>query len=155
MKFRTEQLEDMERLVGRDDVYVAPEGDRGWAILKAEDEESLRQAFLEGQEAEEVQPVLPVREYVIILGAREYLKDFKMRFVDDPSGALADARRVVGRALESLGYPPPERANEASKTRQEVLREYQRTDTADSGNLEEMRDAFNRLSSLLERAAGA
>ena len=155
MKFRTEQLDDMERLVGRDDVYVAPEGDRGWAILKAEDEESLRQAFLEGQEAEEVQPVLPVREYVIILGAREYLKDFKMRFVDDPSGALADARRVVGRALESLGYQPPERANEASKTRQEVLREYQRTDTADSGNLEEMRDAFNRLSSLLERAAGA
>ena len=155
MKFRTEQLEDMERLVGRDDVYVAPEGDRGWAILKAEDEESLRQAFLEGQEAEEVQPVLPVREYVIILGAREYLKDFKMRFVDDPSGALADARRVVGRVLKSLGYPPPERANEASKTRQEILREYQRTGTADSGNLEEMRDAFNRLSSLLERAAGA
>jgi hypothetical protein len=52
----------------------------------------LRQNFLEGQEAEEVQPVVPVREYMTIRGTREDLENAKARFVDDPSGALAEAQ---------------------------------------------------------------
>ncbi len=153
VKFKAKQLESVERIADRDDVYIAPEGDWGWTILEAEDEESLRQDFLEDQEAEEVQPVLPAREYMAILGAREHLEDSKARFVDDPSEALAEARRAVGRALEARGYPPPERANEALESRQEVLREYQDTDTGDSGSLEDMRSAINRLSDLLDRLA--
>ena len=71
----------------------------------------------------------------------------------DPSGALEDARQAVGRALEARGYPSSERANEASGSRQEVLREYQDTDTGHSENLEDTRSAFNRLSDLLDRVA--
>ena len=153
VKFEAKQLENVERIVDRDDVYVAPEGDWWWTILEAEDEESLRQDFLAGQEAEEVQPVLPAREYMAIVGAREYLEDSKARFVDDPSGALAEARRAVGQALEARGYPPPERASEAPQSRQEVLREYQETDMGDSGSIEDMRSAFSRLSDLLDRLA--
>jgi hypothetical protein len=152
IKFKTERSEIMERIANRDNVYIVPEGDQGWAILEAEDEQSLRQD-LQGQETEEVQPVLPVREYLAILGAREYLNDSKARFLDDPSGALAEARKAVGQALEARGYPPPERANEAPRARQEVLREYQDTNIEDSGNLEDVRDAFNRLSDLLDRLA--
>jgi hypothetical protein len=152
IKFKTERSEIMERIANRDNVYIVPEGDRGWTILEAEDEQSLRQD-LQGQETEEVQPVLPVREYLAILGAREYLNDSKARFLDDPSGALAEARKAVGQALEARGYPPPERANEAPRARQEVLREYQDTNIEDSGNLEDVRDAFNRLSDLLDRLA--
>ena len=151
VKFKTEQLPNMEYVADRDDVYIASERDRGWAILEAEDEESLRQDLLEGQEAEEVQPVLPAREYVAIRRACEELENSKARFVDDPSGALAEARRSVGQALEARGYPPPERANEAPRPRQEILREYQSTDTGDSGSLEDMRGAFERLSGLLDR----
>jgi hypothetical protein len=153
VKFKAKQLENVERIADRDDLYAAPEGDWWWTILEAEDEESLRQDFLAGQEAEEVQPVLPAREYLAILGAREHLEDSKARFVDDPSEALAEARRAVGQALEVRRYPPPERANEASESRQEILREYQDTDTGDSGNMEDMRSAFNRLSDLLDRLA--
>ena len=78
-----------------------------------EGEESLRRDLLEGQEAEETQPVLPAQEYVAVQRAHEDLENSKARFVDDPSGALAEARRSVGQALEARGYPPPERANEA------------------------------------------
>jgi hypothetical protein len=152
IKFKTEQSEIMERIANRDNVYVVPEGDQGWAILEAEDEQSLRQD-LEGQEVEQVQPVLPVREYLAILGAREYLNDSKARFLDDPSGALTEARQAVGQALEARGYPPPERVNEAPQSRQEVLQEYQDTNIDDAGSLEDVRDAFNRLSGLLDRLA--
>lgn len=152
VKFRMERLaEDLEHVAGEEGVYVAPEGDQVWAILEADSEESLRQDILEGEMAEEVQPVLPGREYLVIRNARQELEDCKARFVDDPSGALAEARRSVGRVLEARGYPPPERADEASESRQELLREYQSTDTGDSGNLEDSRNAFNRLSELLDR----
>lgn len=150
VKFDMHQLRDMEEVADRDDVYISPEGDRGWTILEAEDEETLRRT-LEGQGAEEFQPVLPAREYTAILSARSDLEDSKTRFVDDPSGAVTEARRSVGRAMEARGYPPPERANEAPGSRQEVLREYQDTDPGDSGSLEDMRDALNRLSHLLDR----
>ena len=92
VKFRTEHLKNMEYVADRGEAYIDPEGDRGWAILEAEDEETLRQNFLEGQEAEEVQPVVPVREYMTIRGTREDLENAKARFVDDPSGALAEAQ---------------------------------------------------------------
>lgn len=140
--------------IDRGDVYVSPEGDRGWVILEAEDEESLRRA-LEGQEVEEVQPVLPAREYAAILEAQRGLENSKSRFVDDPSDALSRARQAVLQALEARGYPPPERANEATTTRQEVLQEYQNTDTGDSGSLEDMRGAFDRLSHVLDRLTRA
>ncbi len=65
---------------------------------------------LEGQEVEEVQPVLPAREHAAILKARRNLENSKTRFVDDPSEALAEARRAVGQALEPRGYPLPEPA---------------------------------------------
>ena len=152
VKFKTEQSEIMERIASRDNLYVVPEGDWGWAILEVGDEQALRQD-LEGQEAEEVQPVLPIGEYLAILGAREYLNDSKAHFLDDPSGALAEARQAVGQALEARGYPPPERASEAPQARQEILREYQDTNIEDSGSLEDVRDAFNRLSDLLNRLA--
>jgi hypothetical protein len=106
---------------------------------------------VEGQEVEEVQPVLLAGEYVAIGRARRELEDSKARFVDDPTGALAEARESVSKALEARGYPPPERANEASRSRQEVLREYQETDAGDSASLEDTRGAFNRLSDLLDR----
>jgi hypothetical protein len=149
--FKTQQLTNLEHMADREDVYISVEGDRGLAIVEAEDEESLRRDLLEGQEAEEVQSVLTAREYVGIQKAREDLENSKTRFVDDPSGALAEARRSVGQALEARGYPPPERANEAPQSRQEILQEYQSTDMGDSGGLEEMRGAFNRLSDLLDR----
>jgi hypothetical protein len=153
VRFETEQLA-MEEVEDRHDVYFAPEVDRAWAILEARDEESLRQN-LEGQGVEEVQPMLPAREYVAILGARRDLEESKTRFVDDPSGALAEARKAVGRALEARGYPSSQRADEASGSRQEILRDYQNTDTEDSGNLEDVRGSFNHLSDLLDRIARA
>jgi len=151
VKFRTEQLTNIPYVANREHVYITPEGDRGWAILEAEGEEHLRQDLLEGQEAEEIQSVLTLEEYVVTQKAREDLENSKARFVDDPSGALAEARRSVGQVLESRGYPPPERANEAPQARQEILQEYQSTDMGDSGDLEDMRGAFNRLSDLLDR----
>jgi hypothetical protein len=97
--------------------------------------------------------MLPAREYIAINEARTSLDNSKARFVDDPAEALTEARRAVSRALEARGYPNPEQANEASTSRQEVLQEYQLTETAESGNLEAMREAFTRLSDLLERVA--
>jgi hypothetical protein len=153
IKFKTEQLASLDHVADRDDVYISPEGDRGWAILEAEDEESLCRDLLQGQQVEETQSVLSAREYVAIQKAREGLQNSKTRFVDDPSGALAEARRSVGQALEARGYPPPERANEVPRSRQEVIQEYRDTDAGDSGNLEDMRDAFDRLSGVLDRLA--
>jgi len=150
VRFKVRQPADVEDVADREDVYVAPEGDRGWTVLEVEDEEDLRRT-VEGQDVEEVQPVLLAREYVAISRARRELEDSKAGFVDDPSGALEKARRAVGRALEARGYPPVERADEASGSRQEVLREYQATGTESSGSLEDTRDAFNRLSDLLDR----
>jgi hypothetical protein len=144
VEFKTEHPESW------DDTYLNPEGTRGWAILEAEDEEALRRD-LAGREVEGIQPVLPAREYAAISDARTDVENAKARFVDDPSGALAEARRSVGMALEARGYPPPERAEEAPVSRQEILREYQSTAVDDSDNVEEMRSAFNRLSALLER----
>ena len=152
VRFRVQQPSDVEDVADREDVYVAPEGDRGWTVLEVEDEEDLRRT-VEGQDVEEVQPVLLAREYVAISRARRELEDSKARFVDDPSGALEDARQAVGRALEARGYPSSERENEASGSRQEVLREYEATDTEGSGSLEDKRSAFNRLSDLLARMA--
>lgn len=152
IKFKAEGSELMERVANRDNVYILPEGDWGWAILEAEDEQSLHKD-LRVQDTEEVQPVLPVGEYLAILGAREYFSDSKARFLDDPSGALVEARQAIGQALEARGYPPPERANEAPPARQEVLREYQDTNVEDSASLEDVRDAFSRLSDLLDRLA--
>jgi hypothetical protein len=152
VKFRTERLANIEHLGNWDNVYLTPEGDRGWTILEAEDEDALRHA-LEGQEVKEAQPMLPAREYIAISEARTSLENYKARFVDDPTEALTEARRAVDRALEARGYPKPEQANEASTSRQEVLQEYRRTDTAETGNLEAMREAFTRLSDLLERIA--
>ena len=150
VKLNTQRSASVEPVVGRGDVYVSPEGDRGWIILESEDEESLRRD-LEGQEVEEVQPVLPAREYAAILKARRDLENSKTQFVDDPSEALGEARLAVGQALEARGYPPPERANEATGSRQKVLQEYQDTDTGDAGSLEDMRSAFDRLSKVLNR----
>jgi hypothetical protein len=144
VEFKTEHPENW------DDAYLSPEGTRGWAILKAESEEALRRN-LAGREIEGIQPVLPAREYAAISGARADLENAKARCVDDPSGALVEARRSVGKALEAQGYPPPESAEEAPGSRQEILREYQNTTVDDTDNLEEMRSAFNRLSALLER----
>ena len=150
VRFKVRQPADVEDVADREDVYVAPEGDRGWTVLEVEDEEDLRRT-VEGQDVEEVQPVLLAREYVAISRARRELEESKAGFVDDPSGALEKARRSVGRALEARGYPPVERANEAPGSRQEVLREYQATGTESSEGLEDTRDAFNRLSDLLDR----
>jgi hypothetical protein len=145
VEFRTEHPESW------DNTYLSPEGDRGWAILEAEDEEALRRNLADRGAIEGIQPVLPAREYAAISEARTELENSKARFVDDPSGALAEARRSVGKALEARGYPPPERAEEAPGSRQEILQEYQSTAVDDPDNLEEMRSAFNRLSTLLER----
>jgi hypothetical protein len=152
VKFRMQQMADIEDVGDREDVYIAPEGDRGWTIIEVEDEEDLRRTVA-GQEVEEAQQVLLPREYLAIGRARRELEDSKSRFVDDPPGALAAAREAVGRALEARGYPPLERANEASQSRQQVLQEYQDTDTRHSENLEDTRSAFNRLSDLLDRVA--
>jgi hypothetical protein len=152
VRFKVRQPADVEDVADREDVYVAPEGDRGWTVLEVEDEEDLRRT-VEGQDVEEVQPVLLAREYIAISRARRELEEFKARFVDDPSGALEDARQAVGRALEARGYPSLERANETSGSRQEVLREYQATDPERSGSLEDTRGAFNRLSNVLDRIA--
>jgi hypothetical protein len=110
---KAEGLVRDEDVADRDDVYVSPEGDRGWAIFDADDEESLRRDLLqEGQEVKEIQPLLTAREYMAILEAREDLASSKARFVDTPSDALSEAHKAVGRALEALDYPPPERADE-------------------------------------------
>lgn len=152
VRFRMQQMADIEDVGDREDVYISPEGDRGWTVIEVEDEEDLRRTVA-GQEVEEAQLVLLPREYLAIGRARSELEDSKSRFVDDPPGALAAAREAVGRALEARGYPSPERANEASQSRQEVLQEYQDTDTGHSENLEDTRSAFNRLSDLLDRVA--
>jgi hypothetical protein len=152
VRFRMQQMADIEDVGDREDVYISPEGDRGWTVIEVEDEEDLRRTVA-GQEVEEAQLVLLPREYLAIGRARSELEDSKSRFVDDPPGALAAAREAVGRALEARGYPSPERANEASQSRQEVLQEYQDTDTGQSENLEDTRNAFNRLSDLLDRVA--
>ena len=152
VKFRMQQMADIEDVGDREDVYISPEGDRGWTVIEVEDEEDLRRTVA-GQEVEEAQLVLLPREYLAIGRARSELEDSKSRFVDDPPGALAAAREAVGRALEARGYPSSERANEASQSRQEVLQEYQDTDTGQSENLEDTRGAFNRLSDLLDRVA--
>lgn len=152
VKFSPESLSDVDRLSDREGVYISPDGDAGWAILEEDNEESLGSSL--GAEAEEAQPLLSVREYVAVRDARGELEEAKGRFVDDPSGALQDARRSVGRALEARGYPPPERAEEATGSRREILQEYQRTDPdgADEGS---MREAFSSLSDILERSARA
>jgi hypothetical protein len=152
VRFKVRQPADVEDVADREDVYVAPEGDRGWTVLEVEDEEDLRRT-VEGQDVEEVQPVLLAREYIAISRARRELEESKARFVDDPSGALEDARQAVGRALEARGYPSSERVNETSGSRQEVLREYQAIDMGGSGSLEDTRGAFNRLSDVLDRVA--
>jgi hypothetical protein len=156
VRLKAEELVRDEDVADRDDVYLSPEGDRGWAIFDADDEESLRQDLLqEGQEVEEVQPLLTAREYMAVLKAREDLESSKARFVDEPSEALSEGHRAVGRALEALGYPPPERADEAPQSRQEILREYQDVDTGELGSLEDMRGSFGRLSDLLDRLVRA
>jgi hypothetical protein len=152
VRFKVRQPADVEDVADREDVFVSPEGDRAWTVLEVEDEEDLRRT-VEGQDVEEVQPVLLAREYMAISRARRDLEESKARFVDDPSGALEEARRAVGQALEAQGYPPQERANEAPGSRQEVLREYQATATGSSESLEDTRDAFNRLTDLLDRLA--
>ena len=96
VRFKVRQPADVEDVADREDVYVAPEGDRGWTVLEVEDEEDLRRT-VEGQDVEEVQPVLLAREYVAISRARRELEESKAGFVDDPSGALekADRKSVV------------------------------------------------------------
>lgn len=152
VKFSTKSLSDLDGLADREGVYLSPDGDAGWAILDEESEESLRNNL--GAEAEEVQPLLSAREYLAIRDARNELEEAKGRFVDDPSSALDEARRSVGRALEVRGYPPPDRAEEAPQARREILEEYRRTDP-DGADVDSMREAFSRLSDLLERAARA
>lgn len=152
VKFPTRSLPDLDSLADREGVYLSPEGDTGWTILEEDDEESLRDNL--GAEAEEVQPLLSAREYLAVRDARNELEEAKGRFVDDPSGALQEARRSVGRALEARGYPAPERAENAPQARREILEEYRRTDP-DGADVEDMREAFSRLSELLERSARA
>lgn len=152
VKFSTHGLSDVDGLADREGVYLSPEGDAGWAILEEEDEESLRSNL--GAEAEEIQPLLSIREYVAVRDARNDLEEAKGRFVDDPSGALQEARRSVGRALEARGYPSPDRAEDAPQARREILQEYRKTDP-DGADVDDMREAFSRLSDLLERSARA
>jgi hypothetical protein len=100
VRFRVQRASDVEDVADREDVYVSPEGDQGWTILEVENEEDLRRT-VEGQDVEEAQPVLLAREYVAISRARRELEDSKARFVDDPSGALEEARQAVSWALEA------------------------------------------------------
>lgn len=153
VRFGSGQLPGTGELANEEGLYVSPDGERGWAILEREDEDVLRGTLEAG--LEEVQPVLPAREYAVVEEARKELEGHKARFVDDPGGALAEARRSVGQALEARGYPSPERSDEAPRERGEVLQEYRSTDVGDSGGVEEMREAFGRLSDLLERSARA
>jgi hypothetical protein len=152
VKFSPESLSDVGGLSDREGIYLSPEGDAGWAILEEDGEQSIGDSL--GVDAEEAQPLLSAREYVAVRDAREELEQAKGRFVDDPSGALQEARRSVGRALEARGYPPPDRAGEATGSRREILQEYQQTepDGADEGS---MREAFSSLSDILERSARA
>src|SRR5215212_3598066 len=131
VKLEMDRPESTERLDERGDVFLTPDGEQGWAILEAEDEDSVRWE-LEGHKVEEVQPVLPVKEYAAIREARENIEEVKARFVDDPSG---------------------ERADGASRHRQVILREYHRTQTSESASVEEKREAFNAFSDLLDRSA--
>jgi hypothetical protein len=55
VRFKVRQPADVEDVADREDVYVAPEGDRGWTVLEVEDEEDLRRT-VEGQEVEEFNP---------------------------------------------------------------------------------------------------
>lgn len=154
VKVKMDKDESVERLGDRADVFLTPEGDQGWAIIEAEDEEAIRRE-LEGLEVERSEPVLPVSEYAAIREARKNIEETKARFVDDPSGALDEARRQVGFALEKRGYPSPEHAQDAYRHRQDILREYQRIEASDSASVEEKREAFNALSDLLDRSARA
>lgn len=152
VNFSLESVSDVGSLSERDGVYLSPDGDVGWAILDEDGEDSIGNSL--GVEPREVRPLLSAREYVAVRDAREELEQAKGRFVDDPSGALQDARRSVGRALEARGYPAPDRAEEATGSRREILQEYQRTDP-DGADEESMREAFSNLSNLLERSARA
>ena len=147
VELRVSQLEGAERAAQRGDVYLSPEGDRGWILAQADNEEALRRS-LQNHEVEEVRPVLPAREYVEMQRARQELEKSKSRFVDDPAGALAEARRSVLRVIESRGYGTPERTDD-----QEILREYEATQTGEDASLEERRKAFGRLESLLDRVS--
>lgn len=142
VKFRVTDAGKLE------DAYVTPEGDRGWAILEAENEEALR-GSLKDREIEEIQPLLPAKEYAAVAGAQREVEDSKRRFVDDPAGALHEARQSVGRAMEARGYS--RQGDDASSSRREVVEEYERTNVRESGSLEEQRSAFSKLSELLER----
>lgn len=153
VNFMTESPDDVEAVADRSDVYFSPEGDRGWMVLEADDEESVRRD-LEGRE-EDIHPILPAGEYKAIHEARRELEDTKARFVDDPSGALSDARAAVNRVMEKRGYPPPEREDEAPARRREILRDYRDTGRSESEGLEDQREAFNRLSEILDRVARA
>lgn len=150
VKFSLRDTTELQALDSSEGVYLSPEDGAGWIILEEFDEQYLRDDL--GVDAREVQPLLSVREYSAIRDAREELEEAKGRFVDDPSGALQDGRRSVGRALETIGYPAPERAEEAPEARREILKEYSQTDPqgADVGD---MREAFSSLSDILERAA--
>lgn len=141
-RFKVTDAENLE------DAYVSPEGDRGWAILEVESEEALR-GSLQDREIEEIQPLLPAREYAAVARARREVEDSKRRFVDDPAGALREARQSVGRAMEARGYS--ESGREESPPRRELAEEYERTDVGESGSLEDQRSAFSKLSGLLER----
>lgn len=152
VRFSTRDLSELDSLAGREGVYLSPDGEAGWAVLEEESEDSLRGNL--GVEAEEVQPLLSAREYLAVRDARARLEEAKGRFVDDPSGALQDARRSMGQALEARGYPPPDRAEEAPQARREILREYSETEP-DGTDVSDMRESFSRLSELLERSARA
>lgn len=172
VKFKVEEVEDWSNF------YIAPEGDRGWSIIEAESEEALRSDLEEGKEVEEgresegsgetgegreaeksreieeVQPLLPAHEYVAISKAREELDASKRRFVDDPSGALQEAREAVGQAMEACGYSRNGGSESSSESRSEVMEEYEKTNVGESSDLEEMREAFDQLSRTLQRLAG-
>lgn len=150
IRFSLNDTTELETLGASQGVYLTPEGDSGWAILEKSDEQSLRDNL--GVEAKEIKPLLSIREYSAIRDAREELEEAKGRFVDDPSGALQDGRRSVGRALETIGYPAPERAEEAPEARREILEEYSQTDS-EGADVGDMREAFSRLSDILERSA--
>jgi hypothetical protein len=145
VELRVSRPESAERAAQRGDVYLSPEGNRGWILARADNEEALRRS-LQNHEVEEVRPVLPAREYVEMQRARQELEQSKSRFVDDPTGALAEARHSVLKVIEGRGYGAPERTDG-----QEILREYDATEIGEGASLEERREAFGRLERLLDR----
>lgn len=152
VRFSLRGTTELQSLDSSEGVYLSPEGDAGWIILEEFDEQSLGDDL--GVDAREVKPLLSVREYTAIRDAREELEEAKSRFVDDPSGALQDGRRSVGRALETIGYPAPERAEGAPQARREILEEYSQTDP-EGEDVGDMREAFSSLSDILERSVRA